>query len=113
MREFQPWTMEDSLRFIRRLYPTLKEAGFSVALTGSVLFDGESKNDLDLVIYPQNASEYSLDKLHNALKKEGLKVLYPRHVVAKAWAALGSNDTKVVESWMTGDNHRIDVFLLR
>jgi hypothetical protein len=42
------WSLDEALVLIRDLSPKLKQVGFAVALTGSVLTAGKSSKDLDL-----------------------------------------------------------------
>ena len=107
------WTLDSALDFIRELHHVLNEAGFAAALTGSVLIRGESDNDLDLVIYPLNAAECSFTALREGLEGAGMKIKFPRHIVARAWHSRGSNDIKTVEAWETPGGRRVDLFLLR
>jgi hypothetical protein len=76
--------LDSALTFIRELHPVLHKAGFAAALTGSVLIKGESDNDLDLVIYPLNAAECSFTALREALQGAGMRIKFPRHIVARA-----------------------------
>lgn len=46
------WTLDDALKLIRGIQPSVKGFGFHVALAGGVLNLGESDKDLDLVILP-------------------------------------------------------------
>lgn len=48
------WKLNDAIEEIKQLEPKLAAVGFHCALTGSVLYKGESIKDLDLVIYPHN-----------------------------------------------------------
>ncbi len=42
------WTLEGALPIVRRIAAIAKEQGFTVALYGSVLREGQSNEDLDL-----------------------------------------------------------------
>lgn len=46
------WTLENAISDARSLNPLLKEVGYCIALTGGVLFRGESAKDVDFVLYP-------------------------------------------------------------
>lgn len=107
------WTLDSALAFVRELHPALNKAGFAAAMTGSVLILGGSDNDLDLVIYPLNAAECSYAALREALEGAGMRIRFPRHIVARAWHSRGSNDIKTVEAWETPGGRRVDLFLLR
>ena len=47
------WTLELALPVIRRIEDIASQTGFHTALTGSVLFRGESNEDLDIILYPR------------------------------------------------------------
>lgn len=46
------WTFEEAQQLINELEPGLRKIGWVSVLTGSVLFRGQSFNDLDLAFYP-------------------------------------------------------------
>lgn len=52
----QMWSLDEAVKTVRWLEPKLAEIGFHVALTGGVLFKGQSFKDLDLMVYPNNYS---------------------------------------------------------
>ena len=106
------WTLGLALALIRELTPALKHAGFSLGLCGSVLVDGASKSDLDIIVFPMNASTYNVRDARRVLEEYGLKPLLPRHEVAATWARKGSDDTKHVETW-SWERRRIDLFFMR
>lgn len=81
-------TLELALSFISWLEPKLAEAGAHCGLTGSVLYEGESKNDFDIIVYPHNGPDpKSVEEIEVLLKglfpkafrlnKEIHKDLYP------------------------------------
>jgi hypothetical protein len=47
------WTLDNALPLVRNISPVARRHGFSVALYGSVLDQGESKKDLDLFFIEQ------------------------------------------------------------
>lgn len=47
-------TLELALKTIRELEPILAEIGYHSALTGGVLFRGESEKDIDIILYPHD-----------------------------------------------------------
>jgi len=111
--ELKGWTKDEAMEFIGRLLPHLEEAGFTVALTGSLLLGKESKKDLDLIVFPINASNFNNGLAHLAFEKIGMRVKATRGQVARTWESVGSFDTKHVEVWWTEDKRRIDVFYLK
>lgn len=50
--EKEMWTIVDGIDFVRTLFSMAKECGYHVGLIGSVLRDGKSNNDLDIVFLP-------------------------------------------------------------
>jgi len=47
------WTLDNALPLVQRISPIARRHGFSVALYGSVLDQGESKKDIDLFFIEQ------------------------------------------------------------
>lgn len=65
---YDPWTLEDGACFIRRWEEHAVKHGVHLGLTGSVLYKGFSKKDLDVIVYPhQTNKEYSFQKFRDAL----------------------------------------------
>ncbi len=110
---FVPWTLEEALVFVRSLADPLETIGFSVGLLGSVLLNGESNHDLDLVIYPWDTGRVDLRLVSDLLIELGMTRLFQRHEIAKFWARKGSLDAKHVEVWETSDRKRVDLFFMR
>lgn len=116
MRKLKPWTLDEGVDFVRslelRLAPT-----WHVALGGSVLMRGESRKDIDLIIYPHNASDESgWEVLEACLRAAGLSLFVSEYEVRAAWRDAGSTDTKHVSVWLTSlheEGRRVDVFRLR
>lgn len=106
------WILEDAIALIRSIDVDINDAGFAIGLTGSVLHNGCSEHDLDLIIYPRNSSEVSYSKLTAALIKLGWTIDIERPYVLKSWFSKGSTDDKHVEVWRTPDDKRVDLFLL-
>lgn len=107
----QVWTIDQAIGFCMRLSPRLELAGFGLALGGSVLSEGSSKKDLDLVVYPHNKNECDFAKAAAVLEHFGLTKAVSVKRVHAVWRAKGSNDTKHVEIWKHG-KQRIDFFFL-
>jgi len=107
-----PWTLEEALKLVRLLEPRLAQARFHVALMGSVLLQGESTNDLDLILFPHSTSYVNLDLVRTELTHGGLLPVFSRGKVAAMWERRGSTDTKHVEVW-TYKGKRVDLFFLR
>lgn len=106
------WTLESAVEFIRDLEPILASLGWHCALTGSVLYKGESRKDLDLVVYPHRTSNHSLAYLRQGLRRAGLELFMDANKVKVQWSKLAnSEDRKRVELWFQGAR-RVDVFVL-
>jgi len=59
MSDNRHWTQTEALLFLADLETKAAAAGLHVALAGSVLYRGESKKDLDVVIYPHTKEKPS------------------------------------------------------
>lgn len=108
------WTTAQAHKFINELRPHLANAGWGLGLTGSVLFDGASSKDLDLIVYPITQEEDCVPNLvpaWGAMKAFGMKQIKLASEVKKSWKARGSNDTKHVEIW-NWNGKRVDIFFL-
>lgn len=46
------WDLIEGVKFAREVNAHISSFGWAVGLTGSVLFEGGSDNDLDLILYP-------------------------------------------------------------
>ncbi len=51
------WSLEDGITFVRELESKLAPLGYHCGLTGSVLYKGFSNKDLDVIIYPHDATK--------------------------------------------------------
>lgn len=107
------WTLEEAQQVLARVAIPMNQAGIGVGLTGSVLTRGESKNDLDLVLYPLTTA---LDRwpviASKVLAEEGFELVVAAYKVKVAWRNQGSSDDKLVEVWRL-NRKRVDVFYLR
>lgn len=56
------WTLDDALKVIREAQPIIKEFNYHLALAGSVLNNGFSNNDLDIVALPLNIENVTPDE---------------------------------------------------
>jgi hypothetical protein len=113
MSTYEAWTFVQSLEFVRKLETVLDPLGFHTGLTGSVLQEGKSSNDLDIIVYPHNSGRVNFDPIHQALKDMGLQLLADHTQVARVWIRKGSFDTKCVEAWKTEKGQKVDLFYLR
>lgn len=113
------WMHLDAIRFIRRWWATFDQRGIYIGLTGSVLSYGESKKDLDIILYPANATDKEwLTRAQETLAEIGLVRLFTAEQIREKWLKnrdprkRGNGDTKHVEVWETKDHKRVDVFFL-
>ena len=108
------WRIEDATIIVNKLIPALKRAGFSVGITGSVLYKGSSTKDLDLIIYPMNAASFSNDKAVKVLVKNGFVLDVPHSKVTAYWEEHNKEptDTKYVDVWKY-NGKRVDIMWLK
>jgi hypothetical protein len=109
-----PWTLPEALAFAAELESVLSMVGFTCGLVGSVLHNLFSQNDLDIVIFPLDTSNFNMALMWEAMENIGMKRRCTRGVVATTWEKhYKSNDQKNVEKWLTKDGRAVDVFHLR
>jgi hypothetical protein len=102
------WTFEEALNTIQHLEQTL-HPHYHVALAGGVLHHGDSKHDLDLIVFPHSSPHFEIEEVHALLMRMGLTLKVPREVIVKAWRKKGSNDNKYVEVWIDEASRRLDI----
>lgn len=112
LEESKGWALEELLECVRRLASLLKPLGFGVGVTGSVLLQGSSEHDGDIIIYPLDASDYHLCHAYSALEHFGMKRQFDHYEMLSIWRKKRSNDVKHVEVW-SYNNKRVDIFFLR
>jgi len=103
------WCNTDSRDFIRSLEYEIAKIGFHVGLRGSVLMQGQSNHDLDLVIYPHDSTNVRTDELYAVLCRSGLERQKTVAQVHAGWRAKGSADEKPYEIWTFVDRV-VDIF---
>lgn len=64
-------TLKSALNYISILQPLALANGYSLGLTGSCLFHGESDKDIDIIVYPYKTGQEDRAGLDEALIKEG------------------------------------------
>lgn len=99
------------MAMLRPLSKVLQKVGWGVGLTGSVLLNGVSAKDLDVIVYPLNSTEVSHTALTQALEAWGWTRQCEAHRTHATWRRMGSGDCKHVEVWRDGVR-RIDLFIL-
>ena len=111
-KELEGWTLSELLDFLTTIRPHIRRAGFELGVTGSVLFEGKSDHDGDVVIYPSDASSFDLCVLYSALEQLGLNLEFSHAEILKLWRGQKSNDIKHVEVW-SYKGKRLDLFIFR
>lgn len=107
------WTAKTAAEFLHRLRSVASSAHFCVGLAGSVLFDGKSAHDLDVILFPLSTDMCDEKYLRYRLgTKLAMKVLHNEAVVRATWRSKGSKDEKRVEVW-SYEGRRVDLFFLR
>lgn len=104
------WTYYEAVGFLKELKRVLAPVGCAVGLTGSVLLEGHSRSDLDVLLYPLSSS-FDAAAVAIALSQAGLVLRADRARVTAIWRKKGSTDTKHVETW-SFQGKRVDFFFL-
>ncbi len=117
------WTLDQAVAFINELLPDARAAGWNLALNGSVLYKGQSDNDVDVIAHPMvkrgvgliadtatepyelllaisQTLQPSVDDLRAVLVKHGLRPKWTVEEVHDFWRKAGSLDEKHVEVWL-------------
>lgn len=97
------WTLEEAVALVRKLEPTAIQAGYHLALGGSVLMAGQSDKDLDLFLYPHKTTE--CDDPERAIVLMGI------YIVEERPHALYGDDKQVFECRIR--DKRVDIFCLQ
>lgn len=111
-KELEGWTLQELIEFLTMMRPFLRRAGFEIGLTGSVLFEGKSTHDGDVVIYPTDGSSFELSSFYAVLEQLGLNLEFSHAELLRIWRSEKSNDVKHVEVW-SYKGKRLDMFILR
>jgi predicted nucleotidyltransferase len=111
-KELEGWTLPELLEFLTMIRPHIRRAGFELGVTGSVLFEGKSDHDGDVVVYPRDSSSFDLSVLYSVLEQLGLNLEFSHAELLKIWRMKKSNDIKHVEAW-SYKGKRIDLFIFR
>lgn len=116
MRTSRPeerWTLEEGQALVAALWEPMKEMGLYVGMTGSTLWRGWSTKDLDIILYPSStAKPVDPERVRAYLRTLGWRVLLTTEQIQKIWREKGSDDSKHVESWLTKERRRVDLFFL-
>lgn len=106
------WDDVFARQFTNALEGALSKVGWHVGMTGSVLFNGASNKDLDLIVYPHTTENTDLEVPRGVLRDYSMKLTVPVEKVHERWRSIGSKDSKHVEVW-TFHHLRIDILFLR
>lgn len=106
------WNTTTAVEFLRKLWTELERVGWHCALTGSVLYRGDSDKDLDVLVFPNSTATASLAKLRRGLQAAGLTPWRTNEQVAELWRKrpVDNQDNKHIEIWMKGAR-RVDVIV--
>lgn len=107
------WTRDEAIELCQELGPRLEKVGWGLALCGSVLIAGESRHDLDLIVFPHTTEKEDEEGLVDALVEAGITLRADVECVHRTWRQAGSRDTKHVEVYRDEHGRRIDLFTLR
>jgi hypothetical protein len=100
------WTLQEAQTLVNQLWTGVQAHEYHLALTGSVLMNGHSANDLDLMLYPRT-------DLHTDYRK--VVDYIASYVGATAKSAIKrpteQDQYKLVISLLLADKRRIELFL--
>ena len=106
------WTLDEARALVYTLKGKLEEY-CGVGVTGTVLYDREPCNDLDVIVYPLSTARTPTPEwVATQLSAAGLRCIVAVDAVQQHWRSKGSQDTKRVEVWITEQGKRVDVFFL-
>lgn len=110
------WTLDEAIKLIREIQPEMHNVKYAVSLGGSVLNEGESYKDLDLIINPFYPEEVGEEFIAARAKLEtlGFTLVRNREEVANGHDeyAIVSNTNKWIEEW-SFNGKRVDIFFLK
>lgn len=107
------WTTYSARKLLAKLKPQLESVNWTCALGGSVASHGHSDNDMDLVVFPYNASKHvNKCDLLSILEKEMVLQMAAEDVYSNWRRKYGDDaDVKHVEIWRY-KGRRVDVIVL-
>lgn len=106
------WTLEQGLAVAREVNAALARTGWHVGLAGSVLVQGHSTKDLDLLVFPHDSRVRNFRLLAVTLRALGWTRTHTHQRMQKHWRTKGSGDRKRVEVWKHTSGRRVDVVIL-
>jgi hypothetical protein len=105
------WTQQEAIWMLASLEPRLKEVGCHCGLTGSVLYRGDSKKDLDVIIYPHWKKDAEPQDLQPV--KAWLVKFFESDKMNDCASTSQERDDKHVCWLLTKAGKRIDFFFLQ
>lgn len=107
------WTLEQAVSFCQELRARVEPIGFSVGLTGSCLYRGTSRKDIDVILYPlKKPSQFDVHSLRASLIESGwIRCVKDREQMRDNWRYNGILDEKWVEVW-DFNGKRVDLFFM-
>ena len=103
------WTLAEGRKLAKMLERELVPLGWHVGLTGSVLMNGSSFKDIDLLVYPHSSIDVGRVRVFKRLKSLGWKRRKTVSMMWSYWRKKGSTDRKIVEVYATKDGRRVDL----
>lgn len=105
------WTVDTAILFCQELEACLLDR-WHVFFGGGVLYNGFSFHDLDIVLIPHTTNQAFYEDITFGLLQMGLKQIDTYTEKHIKWQENGSNDRKLVESWLTSDFKRVDIIMM-
>lgn len=103
--EHNGWSLPEAMNLLQRIQPIANDCGLHVGICGSVLYKGESKDDLDLVVFPLQTKKGSdFGRFQSCLEEIGFaswKDATPYH----------PDDSKLVVCSFFNFKQRVDWFI--
>lgn len=113
LKDAVEWTFFEAIAIVNDLDAAWEKSGWHFTFAGSVLRNGSSEKDLDIIAFPHDSSKASHGKLWRLLKGHRWKLRIDARQLHDFWRQKGSSDRKHVEVWKTEDGRRVDVFVLK
>ncbi len=105
------WTQQEAIWCLVSLEARLKEVGCHCGLTGSILYRGDSKKDLDVIIYPHWKKDN--EPIDLQIVKDWLVKFFDAEEMNDCKSTSQKRDDKYVCWLTTKAGKRIDFFFLQ
>lgn len=115
MNSRRVWEFDDAVSLIREIEPHFQNIGLHVGFTGSVLRQGFSSKDMDLIMYPHKCPmsyEDMSQRTYELLTQLGWKRIRNCQEMLQYWRSLGNDEQKWVEVYSV-KHRRVDVMFLQ